>query len=69
LSFYEGIGVTDFKIEESESASEVLCTNSTALVRQKDDAIIEFTWMFVLDLSMEPVKHLTVTLHTECVTV
>jgi hypothetical protein len=30
LSFYEGVGVRDLKIQESKS--EVLCTNSTALV-------------------------------------
>jgi hypothetical protein len=29
IEFYEGVGVGDLKIEESES--EVLCANSTAL--------------------------------------
>jgi hypothetical protein len=31
LSFYEGIGVGDLRIEESE----VLCTNSTALISRQ----------------------------------
>jgi hypothetical protein len=39
LSFYEGVGVLKIeeskvlKIEESESESELLCTDSTALVQ------------------------------------
>jgi hypothetical protein len=32
LSFYGGVGAGDLKIEESELESEVLCTDSTALV-------------------------------------
>jgi uncharacterized protein (UPF0128 family) len=34
LSFYEGVGVGVVKIKESESKSEVLCTDSTALVER-----------------------------------
>jgi hypothetical protein len=32
LRFYEGVGVGVLKIEESEPESELLCTDSTALL-------------------------------------
>jgi hypothetical protein len=41
VSFYEGVGVRDLKIEESE----VLCTNSTALVPVSVNSQCTILWM------------------------